>query len=204
MMRVIDRHSRARFGKSLDQLFRLRRDIFVVERGWSEFDRGSYETDQYDTDDAIYLASVDATDTVVGGFRLYPTVLPHMLSETFAHMVDGPIIQRPDVFELTRLALAQSARNSRTYCELFLGLLEYGLDEGLSGMTTLMRTLRIPVIQNLGMNARPLGLPKEIDQESQNAVFITIDEASLARVRKSANRTETVLERDGPSSRKFA
>jgi len=194
MIRVIDRLSRDRFRRSLDQQFRLRREIFVAERGWTDFDRGAYEMDQFDTDDAVYLVTLDASETVVGGMRLYPSLKPHLLSETFAHMVDGPVPQRSDIFELTRFALAASARNSRTYCELFLGLLEYGLGEGLSGTTALMRTLRIPVIQTIGMKVTPLGLPQEIDGELQTAVLIELSEESLTRVRRSAGRFESVME----------
>jgi len=202
MIRVIDRVSRDRFRRSLDQQFRLRREIFVAERGWTDFDRGAYEMDQYDTEDAVYLVTLDAGETVVGGMRLHPTLKPHMLSETFAHMVDGPVPQRSDIWELTRFALAASARNSRTYCELFLGLLEYGLGEGLSGTTALMRTLRIPVIQAIGMKVAPLGLPQPIDGELQTAVLIEMSEESLTRVRRSAGRPESVLET--PTSRRWS
>ncbi|MDR3467118.1 MAG: acyl-homoserine-lactone synthase [Xanthobacteraceae bacterium] len=194
MIRVIDRSNRDRFRRTLDQQFRMRRDVFVTERGWKDFDRGAYEMDQYDTEDAVYLVSLDAHDAVIGGMRLYPTLKPHLMSETFAHMVDGPIPQRSDIMELTRFALAAHARHSHTYCELFLGLLEYGLGEGLSGTMALMRTLRIPVIQNLGMTVRPLGLPQDIDGEAQTAVLIEMNEDSLARVRRSAGRSESVLE----------
>lgn len=194
MIRVIDRLDRERFRHSLDQQFRLRRDVFVAERGWTAFDRGAYEMDQFDTDDAVYLAALDAGDDVIGGMRLYPTLKPHLLSETFAHMVDGPVPRRADLVELTRFALAASARNSRTYCELFLGLLEYGLGEGLAGTTALMRTLRIPVIQTIGMKVTPLGLPQQIDGELQTAVLIELSEDSLARVRRTACRHDSVLE----------
>jgi acyl-homoserine lactone synthase len=194
MIRVIDRLTRNRFRRSLDQQFRLRRDVFVVERGWAAFDRGAYEMDTYDTDDAVYLVALDASDTVVGCMRLYPTLRPHLLSETFAHMVDGAVPQRADIWELTRFALAASARNSRTYCELFLGLLEYGLGEGLTGTTALMRTLRIPIIQNIGMKVTPLGLSQEIDGELQTAVLIDMSEESLAQVQRTAERFDSVLE----------
>lgn len=194
MIRVIDRLTRNHFRGSLDQQFRLRRDVFVVERGWVAFDRGTYEMDAYDTDDAVYLVALDGGETVVGCMRLYPTLKPHLLSETFAHMVDGAVPQRADIWELTRFALAASARNSRTYCEMFLGLLEYGLGEGLSGTTALMRTLRIPIIQNIGMKVTPLGLSQEIDGELQTAVLIEMSEDSHAQVQRSARRFESVLE----------
>jgi acyl-homoserine lactone synthase len=194
MIRVIDRANCDDFRVSLDQQFRLRREVFVEECGWKEFDRGDYETDQYDTADAIYVVSIDPNENVLGGFRLYPTELPHMLSEVFSSMVEGPILQRSDVLELTRLAIAAPARNSKNYCELFLGLLEYGLSEGISGTTALIRTLRIPIVQSVGMKVIPLGLPKDIDGEMLTAVLFEIDEESLTRVRKSAGVFTTVIE----------
>lgn len=194
MIRVIDRSNRERFRQSLDQQFRLRREIFVVERGWTRFDRGNVEMDQFDTDDAVYLVALDPDQQVIGGMRLYPTLRPHLLSETFAFMVDGQVPRRPDIWEVTRFALAASARNSVTYCEMFLGLLEYGLGEGLTGTTAVMRTLRIPVIQNIGMRVTPLGLPQTIDGELQSAVLIEISDDSLARVRRSAGRDDSVME----------
>jgi acyl-homoserine lactone synthase len=204
VIRVIDAHNRHQFNHLLEQQFRLRHDIFVLEKGWSSFDRGAYEMDDYDTIDATYLVSTDDSGTVIGGFRLFPTELPHMLSETFAYMVNGPILRRSDICELTRFAIASQARNSRTYCELFLGLLEHCLSEGISGTTALMRTLRIPIIQSIGMKVVPLGLPQEIDQELQTAVLLEISEDSLALVRRSSNRFESVIDNQTPHRRQIA
>src|ERR1700704_1203146 len=92
MIRVIDRTNRRQFIRTLDLHFRLRHQIFVKERGWKDFERDDvYEKDQYDNDNATYLISVDDQENVVGSFRLYPTVLPHMLSEQFPATVDGAV-----------------------------------------------------------------------------------------------------------------
>jgi acyl-homoserine lactone synthase len=194
VIRIIDKHSQRRFARTLDQHFRLRHEIFVQERGWKDFDRGTIETDQYDNEHSIYAVAVDDDDDAVGCFRLYPTTLPHMLSEQFASMVDGSIVERSDILELTRFSISKRRRDSRTYHELFLGLLEYCLSEGISGTTALMRTLRIPVIQSVGMTVHPLGLSKDIDGEINTAVLLEMTEESLARVRKSAGIFETVME----------
>jgi acyl-homoserine lactone synthase len=195
MIRVIDRTNRHRFIRTLDLHFRLRHEVFVKERGWKDFDRdGVYEKDQYDNDDATYLISVDERENVVGSFRLYPTVLPHMLSEQFPAMIDGAVLRRIDILELTRLAICRSQRGTQTYFELFLALQEYCLEQGISGATNLVRTHRIPVVQKAGMNIIPLGLSREIDGEMCTAALLEVSEDVLQRMRKIAGISGTVME----------
>ena len=204
MIRVIGKSNQNLFRPTLDLLFRMRHEIFVQEKGWKDLDRGETETDQYDNDSATYAVATDGSDDVTGCFRLYPTVLPHMLSEHFAWMVDGPILQRPDTMELTRFAISKNRRDKHTYHELFLGLLEHCLAENVSGATCLMRTLRIPVIQSIGMTVRPLGLPQDIAGESNTAVLIEMTEESLMRVRQSAGVFSSVMETAATTSSRVA
>jgi acyl-homoserine lactone synthase len=195
MIRVIDRTNRHLFVRTLDQHFRLRHEIFVKERGWKDFDvDGIYEMDQYDNDDATYLISVDEEDKVVGSSRIYPTVLPHMLSEHFAALVDDAVPQRIDLVEFTRLAICKSQRGTRIYFEQFLGLQEFCLSQGMSGATTLIRTHRIPIVQSAGMNVVPLGFAQEIDGEMCTAILIEASEEVLMRMRNVAGIGGTVME----------
>jgi len=194
MIRIVDHENRTRYAKSLDQHFRMRHQIFVQERGWKDFDRGTIETDDYDNEHAVYGLAIDNHDDVVGCFRLYPTTLPHMLSEQFAWMVDGPVPQRSDLLEASRYSIMQGRRDSRTYQELFLGIVEYCLSQGITGATALARTLRVPILQSIGMIVRPLGLPADVDGESNVAVLMETSEESLARIRKNAGVTGSVLE----------
>jgi acyl-homoserine lactone synthase len=195
MIRVIDQTNRHRFIRTLDLHFRLRHEIFVKERGWKDFDRdGVYEKDQYDNDNATYLISVDERENVVGSFRLYPTALPHMLSEQFPAMIDGAVLRRIDILEMTRLAICRTQRGTQTYFELFLALQEYCLEQGFSGATTLVRTHRIPVVQKAGMNIIPLGLSREIGGEMCTAALLEVSEEVLQRMRKIAGISGTVME----------
>ena len=83
---VITRDNRQRYGSMLEQHFRLRHEIFVGERGWNALRQtDGLDVDRYDDENAVYLLAAD-NDRVVGGLRLYPTLLPHMLSETFPHL----------------------------------------------------------------------------------------------------------------------
>jgi acyl-homoserine lactone synthase len=178
----------------LDKQFRLRHEIFVQDRGWTDFDiDGVHERDQYDNDAAIYLVAADDSGTVAGGYRLYPTVLPHMLSEQFAHLVQGAVIQRSDVLELTRFAMRKSQRRSLHYFELLAAIQEYGMMEGLSGFTSVINPLRIPILQGFGFEIEPLGLPAMVDGESTIAVLFHVNDQCHARVRNKVAISHAVF-----------
>jgi acyl-homoserine lactone synthase len=204
MIEVIHSGNAGQFGDLMDRQFRLRHEVFVGERGWTAFDvDGIHEKDQYDDDAAVYLVATDDAGTVAGGFRLYPTVLPHMLSEHFAQLVDGALIQRRDVLELTRFAMRRSERRSRHYFELLLAIQEYGLMEGLSGFTSVINPLRIPILQSFGLEIEPLGLPAMIDGEATIAVLFHVSEKCFARVSKSVAIEDSVFALP-PTSRRIA
>jgi acyl-homoserine lactone synthase len=194
MIEIVHSGNARRFQDLLDSQFRLRHEVFVRERGWSRFDvDGVREKDQYDNDNAVYLIAADHAGGVAGGFRLYPTALPHMLSEHFPQLVDSTIIERSDVLELTRFGMRRSERRSRHYFELLLAIQEYGLMEGLSGFTSVINPLRIPILQGFGFEVEPLGLPTMIDGEATIAVLFHVSEACFARVRDAVAIHECVL-----------
>jgi acyl-homoserine lactone synthase len=202
MIRAVHDGNSGQFAKILDRQFRLRHEIFVKDRGWSEFEiDGIYEKDPYDNDSTIYIIAVDATDNVAGGFRLYPTVLPHMLAEQFPNLVDRTIPRRRDLLELTRFAMRKTERRSSYYFELLVAIQEYGLDEGLAGYTSVINTLRIPILQSFGFEIEPLGLPQTINGETIIAVLFHVSEECLSRVRKAVNVHTSVFESTIPERR---
>ncbi|CAN5233341.1 acyl-homoserine-lactone synthase [soil metagenome] len=194
MIRIIENNNRREFAKSLEQQFRLRHDVFVNELRWRDSDDRQVEIDQYDDEHATYITSVDSHDDVVGCFRLYPTTRPYMLSETFRTLVDGPMPQSLEVFEVTRFAIAKDHRRGRTYQELFLGMIEHSLSRGIVGNVAVMRTMKIPVQLELGISVRPLGLSQPIGDENNTAVYWAMSEEVLDRVRRIAGVVGTVLE----------
>lgn len=205
MIRIINSSNQSQFSRSLEQQFRLRHDVFVTELGWCKPREDLRETDQYDTDDAIYVTSIDGRGDVVGGFRLCPTTAPHMLGEHFAYMVEGPVLERADVLEATRFAVASDRRSGgETYRELYLGMLEYCLSEGIIGTVGVVRTVRLTPLLGLGMSVRPIGLSRMIGTENNTAIYWDINEEVLARVRQKAGVTGTVLERDGAAFSRVA
>lgn len=204
MIRAIDSLNSREHADILDQIFRLRRKVFVEELGWRQFDvDGVYEKDKYDDSHAIHLASLTSDERVVGYCRLYPTALPHMLSEVFASYVDGAVPQRSDIFELTRAAVAPPYRKQKIWEEVFLGAHEFCEMHGAIAMTSFIRTLRLPYFQAAGMRITPLGLPADCNGESLAAVTLEVSERVILEMSKRAGFTGSVLER-GTEFRKIA
>lgn len=205
MIRLVDRTNRHRFSDLLDRLSRFRHDVFVRERGWTEFDRhGVYEADQFDNDDAAYVIATDETDAVVGCCRMYPTQLPHMLSEVFPFLVQGSVPRRRDLYELTRFGVSKHRRGTSTYSELLAGFQEYCLEHGATGATSVIRTFRMPLLQAAGMSITPLGLPQNYQDEQLVAVTFEASEEILDRVRGYANLQARTSEANFGLQRKTA
>jgi acyl-homoserine lactone synthase len=195
MIKVVHQGNSRQFANILDQQFRLRHEIFVKGRGWTEFETdGIYEKDQYDNDSAVYMVAVDELENAAGGFRLYPTTLPHMLCEKFPHLVDRSIPQRSDVLELTRFAMRKTERRSLRYFELLVAIQEYGIDKGLAGYTSVINTQRIPILHGFGFDIEPLGLPRTLNGETIIAVLFHVSKDCLSHVRRAVDIHETVFE----------
>jgi acyl-homoserine lactone synthase len=198
MIRVIYGSNSLKQFDVLDQIFRLRRQVFVEELGWRQFDvDGVYEKDQYDDNEAIHLASLNTDGEVVGYCRLYPTTLPHMLSDVFGSFVDGPVPQRPDMFELTRAAVSPPYRKKKIWEEVFIGAHEFCEMQGAVAMTSFIRTLRIPYFQAAGMKVKPLGLPGDCNGESLTAVTLEVSDKVIAEMSRRAGFMASVLENGG-------
>lgn len=194
---VITRENRDLYEDSIQQYYRLRHEIFVDERGWHDLRRPDQrEIDAYDNDHTVYLLAIDA-GRVVGGQRLYPTLLPHMISEVFPHMAQRGIPQAVDVLEWTRYFVIKPRRTGRTDCRLLAALQEFCLQEGISEVTAVVEMWWLPRWQQAGFKVRPLGLPQMIEGQSCIAAAIEISEQSLEHVRRIAGLRGAALVREG-------
>jgi len=198
---VITHGNRALYEESIQQFFRLRHQVFVEERGWSGLRRfDGFEIDAYDNEYAIYLLAID-DGRVVGGQRLYPTLLPHMISEVFPKMVQRGVPQAADIFEWTRYFVVKERRTGRTDCRLLAAMQEFCLEEGISEVTAVVEMWWLPRWQQAGFKVRPLGLPQTIDEQPCIAAAVEISEASLDHVRRLAGLRGASLIRHGRTSR---
>jgi len=180
---VVTRDNKKLYEDHIDQFFRLRHDVFVSERGWKDLEKpDKRETDAYDNDHAIYLIAIDK-DKVVGGQRLYPTVLPHMITDVFSHLARRGAPRAFNIFEWTRYFVVKERRTGRADCRLLASFQEFCLEEGITQATAVVEMWWLPRWQQAGFKVRPLGLPTMVEGQPCVAAAIDISRDTLDRVR---------------------
>jgi len=183
---VISRDNRHLYSDILEDYFRLRYKIYVLERKWAALDRpDKREIDQFDTEETVYLLGLEGS-SIIAGMRLVPTMMPTLLSDLFPKLsLDGPV-RRPDVYELSRIFVIPSRRGEhagpRAEAVIQAATMEYGLSIGLSAFTIVMESWWLPRLLDQGWIARPLGLPIDIDSMSTVAVMVDINERAWTEI----------------------
>ncbi len=183
---VIRRENRHLYVDILESYFRIRHQIYVVERKWTELDRADKrEMDQFDTDETIYLLGLEGR-VIVAGMRLVPTSAPTLLSELFPRLaLNGPV-RRLDVYELSRIFVVPNRRGEhagpRAEAVIQAAAMEFGLSIGLSAFTIVLESWWLPRLLDQGWLVRPLGLPIEINSLSTVAVIVDVDERAWTEI----------------------
>jgi acyl-homoserine lactone synthase len=183
---VIRRENRHLYTDVLEGYFRLRHQIYVVERKWMDLDRpDKLEIDQFDTDDTVYLLALEERN-IVAGMRLVPTIGPTLLSELFPQLaLNGPI-RRRDVYELSRIFVVPNRRGEhagpRAEAVIQAAAMEYGISIGLSAFTIVLESWWLPRLLDQGWQARPLGLPVNINSLSTVAVIVDVNDTAWTEI----------------------
>lgn len=200
MIHVVTAANRHLYADRVEELYRLRHDIFVEERGWHTLRRADgREIDAYDNEDTVYLIAIDG-DRIVGGHRLYPTVKPTMLGQVFPHLaaVRG-VPEDMATWEWSRYFVVKDKRDGKLNHALMAAVQELCLDEGIAQVSAVMETWWLPRFQQAGFAVRPLGLPALVNGEWTMAGLIDISTDALEQVRAAGGIRESVLVRRGPS-----
>jgi acyl-homoserine lactone synthase len=198
MIHVISAANRHLYEDVLEQHFRLRHEIFVEERKWEALRKpDGREIDAYDNDDAIYLLSLE-NRRVLGGYRMYPTTKPTMMSEVFPHLaaVRG-CPANPLVWEWSRFFVSRERRDGALNLELMAAAQEFCLDQGIERLCLVMETWWLPRFHDIGFVVTPLGLPELIEDSWTMAATIEVRQESLDVVRDRIG-TKNVVRQDGP------
>jgi acyl-homoserine lactone synthase len=195
---VVSSANRHLYESTLDSYFRIRHDVFAIERGWRAVERcDGLDIDAFDRNDTIHLIAMDG-DRVVGGQRLVPTTAPHMLSEIFADLATTKGIPvGPTVWEASRYFVVRERRSGRTDCTMLAGVQEFGLEEGITHYSAVIETWWLPRLHEAGFVVRPLGLPALIENQWAIAAEVEVRKSSRDRARALGGIGGPVLVRRG-------
>ncbi|WP_028034087.1 acyl-homoserine-lactone synthase [Chelativorans sp. J32] len=90
----------------LDQMFRLRKQVFHDALKWEVSLVGHYERDHYDTLGPVYLAWYDPERVALyASMRLLPTTGPTLLFDVFRETMPDASLAAPGIWEATRACI---------------------------------------------------------------------------------------------------
>jgi acyl-homoserine lactone synthase len=191
VIHVIDRRNRSAFQRQLEDMYRLRYQIYVGRRRWKALERpDGRDIDQFDTEDTVYFLGLNASGAVTSGLRLNPTTKPHLINTIFPHAVTfEPIPIGDHIYEITRYfvvpeRLARDARR-RAAGELITAMLEHGLTMGLTHISLLCDAFFMSTMLEMRWKVRSLGLPTPYPEGTCIAVLFEVSEEAIANTRQT-------------------
>lgn len=189
MVYVLDAAIASRHTALLDEMFHVRRRVFVEGLGWPlAVDPKGREVDAFDTDAAVYLVRAETgTNRHLASVRLLPTTAPHLLADRFADLCEQSVPRGDEFWEITRLCITpglqkeEAVYSRRTVCA---GVMEFGLLHGIKHYTCAISLTWLPTFLSPGWEVTPLGAPKEIDGDLVGAFVITVSAHFLRDYRR--------------------
>ena len=189
MIYILSGHDVQRYPALMEQVYRLRHQVFVNELGWSDIAKADgLERDQFDRPDAVHQICV-REGKVAGYQRMLPTVKPHLLSDVYPELCEGSLPRGLDTYEMTRYCVAPGYREGRrgvssVGSELIVGGVEWALACGVKKV--IVETETIWVLRWLQMKflVRPLGFETQIGNQRIVAALLEFNRTTLQAIRE--------------------
>lgn len=176
--------NRDRYATQLDAMFRQRHEVFVEGLGWKELRRpDARDIDEFDTEDTVYLLVIDDAGDPVASTRLNPTFGRHQLEAGGAfreRFADRALPSGPGVWEASRLVGGFRERYGRDHARATLGILLAGSQEfcsrrGIRQGLSILELNAAMMLQSVGLETLPLGLPVSYETERGPASAMAIE-----------------------------
>lgn len=168
MIRIVTKDDTECHVSNLCEMHRLRKTVFNDRLGWDVSVSGEFEIDEYDALGPRYLLSIDRYGALNGCVRLLPTIGPNMLRDIFPSLVTKAAVPRGErVWEASRFAVnrnatAAEAGLSQTTYDLLIGVLKFGLSNGISTIACVVDVRMERILRRAGWQLDRLGPPRRI------------------------------------------
>jgi len=209
MIMTIESIDRQKHPVLIDQMFRMRAEVFSSRLGWEVSVNDGRETDRFDAEDPLYLMSVnDETGVLQGAVRLLPTTGPYMLRDVFSVLVPGGAPESPLIWESSRFAInprvfsvAERAEANhivhKTTLELLCGIVEVCRSAGIDHVVSVFDARMARIFRAADCPYEVIGTPTRIGKTMTYAGVFEMTDTMRSRLGAVGDLPSTVLA--GPS-----
>lgn len=189
------------------EMYRLRAKIFKERMGWDvDVDMNGLEVDDFDTDEAIYLLTLNDDEQVTGNWRIIPTNNLTMIEKVWPHFLeDVPMRKSPMCWEMSRFAVdkltGQNVKESihsfnQTTAEMFCGLTELCILLGIEEIYTLYNKQIGKLLRRLDCDPVHVSRAYPINGEDSFVGRFIPDKHMLAKLQAATGQTKPLINPD--------
>lgn len=157
----------------LDNMHRLRHEVFHEKLGWQVTSVNGREVDHYDDLNPTYMVSSDSRGHVEGTWRLLPTSGPYMLKDLFPQLLrNEKAPECNNIWEISRFAVSPRNEYSRKQAnlnevsfEMIRAAYDFAVAQGIThyvfatsvALERVFRTLGLPIYRFGDQKAQRIG-----------------------------------------------
>lgn len=174
MIRIVEGIDRDLHARLMDEMFRMRAEVFAGRLGWDVTVTDGREVDRFDAEDPLYLISLnEQTEKLQGAVRLLPTTGPYMLRDVFSDLVPDGAPESPLIWESSRFAVNPQILSAgeraeanhivnRTTIELLCGIVEVCQKAGVEHVVSVFDARMARIFRTADCPFEIIGTPTRI------------------------------------------
>lgn len=192
MIHVVTHALRGVYAEQIAAMHRMRREVFIVARGWNLEERDGGEYDRGDDEQAIYFMMLDQDGGLQVSIRVRPVLDWSILIDEMPACIEGDAEawRRPGVWEMARHLASGQGRSvgeaRRRAAEFRVAMLEAARARG---VTSIVGSVDVGLLAH-GIRAwfdlKPLGLPVVYPEGGAAVGYeIPVSEDLICRIKKA-------------------
>eukprot|EP00919_Chromeraceae_sp_WS-2016_P071631 GHVR01169610.1.p1 GENE.GHVR01169610.1~~GHVR01169610.1.p1 ORF type:complete len:224 (-),score=22.12 GHVR01169610.1:530-1201(-) len=205
MIFTIESADQDKYPELFDEMFRMRAEVFSGRLGWDVKVENGREIDRFDSEDPLYLLSLDErSGQLHGAVRLLPTTGPNMLRDVFSVLMPGGTVESPLIWESSRFAVNPrifEARDraeanhlvSRITVELLCGMVEAAQRAGIEHIVSVFDARMARIFRSIDCRFEQLGTPVRIGKVMTYAGLFDIGADMRSRLGTAGDFRSSVL-----------
>jgi len=149
----------------LDEMYRLRYQVFKERMKWDIPSVNGMDIDRFDALDPLYAVYLDDTNNVLGSWRLLPTTGPYMIRDVFPELLgEEEAPAQPAIWEISRFSARPTGSESQSLAAihpitsaLLISLIQVCLRAGITRVVSASDLLFERVLKRTGALAHRIG-----------------------------------------------